>query len=108
MATGSMALQVASNVRLVGQAQDLVLATPPAELSIRARATLAGMGISTPVVDAFLSNHDLSPRHVAIIVASLESLGRIPGQADFLAQANEVDSEIDALLKEKKAELIDG
>jgi hypothetical protein len=108
MATGSMALQVASNVRLVGQAQDLVLATPPAELSIRARATLTGMNISTPVVDAFLSNHDLSPRHVAIIVASLESLGRIPGQEDFLAQANQVDSEIDALLTQQIAELLAG
>jgi hypothetical protein len=95
MATGSIALQVASNVRLVGQAHDLVLATPPAELSIRARATLTGMDIPTPVVDAFLSNHALSQRHVAIIVASLESLGCIPGQADFLAQANHVDSEIE-------------
>src|SRR5262245_12237586 len=108
MATGSIALQVASDVRLVGQAHDLVLATPPAELSKRARETLAGMDISTPAVDAFLSNHALSPRHMAIIVASLESLGRIPGQADFLAQVNQVDSEVDALLKEKKAELIDG
>jgi hypothetical protein len=108
MATGSIALQVASNVRLVGQAHDLVLATPPAELSIRARATLAGMDIPTPVVDAFLSNHALSPRHVAIIVASLESLGRILGQEDFLAQVNAVDSEIDALLAQQMAELLAG
>jgi hypothetical protein len=108
MATGSIALQVASNVRLVGQANDLVLATPPAELSKRGRATLAGLGISTPVVDAFLSNHALSPRHVTIIVASLQSLGNIPGQADFLAQANRVDSEIDALLTQQMAELLAG
>src|SRR5262245_47369843 len=47
MATGAVALQVASNVRLVGQAHDLVLATPPAELSKRAREILAGMGIAT-------------------------------------------------------------
>ena len=108
MATGSIALQVASDVRLVGQAHDLVLATPPAELSKRARETLAGMDIPTPVVDAFLSNHALSPRHVAIIVASLASLGRIPGQTDFLEQANHVDSEIDALLTQQMAELLAG
>src|SRR5262249_40957778 len=101
-------LQVASNVRLVGQAHDLVLATPPAELSMRARATLASMDIPATVVDAFLSNHELSPRHVAIIVASLQSLGRIPGQEDFLAQANQVDSEIDALLTQQMAELLAG
>lgn len=108
LATGSVALQVASNVRLVGQAHDLVLATPPAELSQRARATLSGMDIPATVADAFLSNHALSPRHVAIIVASLESLGDIPGRADFLEQANHVDSEIDALLTQQMAELLAG
>jgi hypothetical protein len=108
MATGALVLQVASNVRLVGQAHDLVLATPPAELSKRARETLAGMDIPTTAIDAFLSNHALSPRHVAIIVASLESLGSIPGRADFLEQANHVDSEIDALLTQQMAELLAG
>lgn len=108
LATGSFALQVASNVRLVGQAHELVLATPPAELSKRARETLAGWGMPAAVTDAFLSNHALSPRHVAIIVASLESLGDIPGRADFLEQANHVDSEIDALLTQQMAELLAG
>lgn len=108
MVTGAVALQLASSVRLVGQAHDLVLATPPAELSRRARETLAGMGIPATLTDAFLGNHALSPRHVAIIVASLASLGDIPGRADFLEQANHVDSELDALLTQQMAELLAG
>lgn len=108
LATGSLALQVASNVRLVGQAHDLVLATPPAELSKRAREALASMGIPATATDAFLSNHALSPRHVAIIVASLASLGDIPGRANFLEEVTRADSEIDALLTQQMAELLAG
>ena len=86
--TGALALQVASNVRMLEQAQNLVVATPPSELSKRNREQLKRLGVSDADVDRFLRNTALSPRHETIITASMTALGHIPGQAGFIKYAS--------------------
>ena len=77
--TGALALQVASNVRLLEQAQNVVAATPPSELSKRNREQLKRLAVPDTVVDRFLRNAALSPRHETIIVASMTALGTYSG-----------------------------
>ncbi len=108
MATGALALQVASNVRVLEQAQNVVAATPPSELSKRNREQLRRLGVAEAVADRFLRNPALSPRHETIIVASMAALGTIPGQAEFVGYAGGADTEDAALLFQQMAELIAG
>jgi hypothetical protein len=77
MATGAVALKAASNVRLLEQARNIVESTPPSELSRRNRELLGQMQIPDAVVDRFLQNRWLSPRHQTIIVASIMALGNV-------------------------------
>ncbi len=104
--TGALALQVASNVRLLEQAQNVVEATPPSELSRRNREQLRLMAVPDAIADRFLRNPALSPRHETIIVASLAALGNIPGRARFVEYAAAADTEDAALLFQQMAELI--
>jgi hypothetical protein len=104
--TGALALQVASNVRLLEQAQNIVEATPPSELSKRNREQLRRMGVPDAIADRFLRNTALSPRHETIIVASMAALGDIPGRAGFIDYAGSADTEDVALLFQQMAELI--
>ena len=106
--TGALALQVASNVRLLEQAQNVVAATPPSELSKRNREQLKRLAVADTVIDRFLRNAALSPRHETIIVASMTALGSIPGQASFIDYASSVDTEDAALMLQQMAELIAG
>jgi hypothetical protein len=108
IATGALALQVASNVRVLEQAQNVVASTPPSELSKRNRGQLQRMDVRDAVADRFLQNKALSPRHETIIVASMGALGHIPGQARFIDYASEADTEDAALLFQQMAELIAG
>jgi hypothetical protein len=107
-ATGAMALQVASNVRLLEQARSIVEATPPSELSKRNRKLLGRMKVSNATASGFLQNRVLSPRHQTIIVASMVVLGDIPGRAQFIARASSADTEDAALLFQRMAELMAG
>jgi hypothetical protein len=107
-ATGSLALRVASDVRLVEQARQLVEATPPSELSKRNRDQLYQMEVPEATANGFLQNRWLSPRHQTVIVASMMALGSIPGRAEFIAYATESDTEDAALLFQQMAELIAG
>jgi hypothetical protein len=104
--TGALVLQVASNVRLLEQAQNVVEATPPSELSKRNRDLLRQMAVPGPIVDRFLRNTALSPRHETIIVASMLALGNVPGRAQFIDYAASADTEDAALLFQQMAELI--
>jgi hypothetical protein len=104
--TGALVLQVASNVRLLEQAQNLVAATPPSELSKRNREQLRRMAVPDPVIDRFLRNTALSPRHETIIVASMAALGAIPGRSRFIEYATGADTEDSALLFQQIAELM--
>jgi hypothetical protein len=106
IATGAIVLQVASNVRLLEQARNVVESTPPSELSIRNRDQLRRMQVPNPVIDGFLQNHMLSPRHQTLIVAGLAALGDIPGRADFIAYATQTKTEDEALLIQQMAELL--
>ena len=108
MVTGALALQVASNVRVLEQAQNVVAATPPSELSKRNRDQLKRLVVPDAVADRFLRNTALSPRHQTIIVASMTALGTIPGQASFIDYASSADTEDTALLFQQMAELIAG
>ncbi len=104
--TGALALQVASNVRLLEQAQNVVEATPPSELSKRNRQHLRRMAVPDAITDRFLRNPALSPRHETIIVACMAALGNIPGRARFIEYAAAADTEDAALLFQQMAELI--
>jgi hypothetical protein len=106
IATGALALQVASNVRLLAQAQNVVVATPPSELSKRNRDLLRRLEVPDPVADRFLRNAALSPRHETIIVASMVALGNVPGQTSFIEYASRADTEDAALMFQQMAELI--
>jgi hypothetical protein len=106
VATGAIALQVASNVRLLEQAQNVVEATPPSELSKRNRDQLRRLGVPDAATDRFLRNAALSPRHETIIVASMVVLGHIPGQSSFIEYASNADTEEAALMFQQMAELI--
>lgn len=108
LATGAVALQVASHVRLIEQARDLVQATPPSELSRRNRDALRRIGVPDAGVNQFLQNKWLSPRHQTVIVASLTALGNIPGRADFVTYANQASNEDEAFLFQQTAELLAG
>lgn len=104
--TGALALQVASNVRLLEQAQNVVESTPPSELSKRNREQLRRMKVPDAIADRFLRNTALSPRHETIIVASMAALGDIQGRAGFIEYAGSADTEDAALLFQQTAELI--
>ena len=106
IATGALALQVASNVRLLEQAQNVVVATPPSELSKRNRDLLRRLEVPDPVADRFLRNAALSPRHETIIVASMVALGNVPGQTSSIEYASRADTEDAALMFQQMAELI--
>jgi hypothetical protein len=106
MATGAVALKAASNVRLLEQARNIVESTPPSELSRRNRDLLGQMQIPDAVVDRFLQNRWLSPRHQTIIVASIMALGNVHGRSQFVDYASEADTEDAALLFQQMAELI--
>ncbi len=106
LVTGALALQVASNVRLLEQAQNLVASTPPSELSKRNREQLRRMEVPEPVADRFLRNPALSPRHETIIVASMAALDAVPGRSRFVEYASSADTEDAALLFQQMAELI--
>jgi hypothetical protein len=106
VATGAVALQVASNVRVLEQAQNVVASTPPSELSKRNRDQLRRLEVRDGVADRFLRNAALSPRHTTIIVASMVALGHIPGQANFIEYASRAETEDAALMFQQMAELI--
>jgi hypothetical protein len=106
MATGAVVLKAASDVRLLEQARNIVESTPPSELSKRNRDLLGQMQIPDAVVDRYLQNRWLSPRHQTIIVASIGALGDVSGRAEFIGYASEADTEDAALLFQQMAELI--
>lgn len=108
LATGALALQVASNVRILEQARNLVESTPPSELSKRNRDLLRHMQVPDATANGFLQNRVLSPRHQTIIVASMTALSDIPGRAQFIAYASGADTEDAALMFQQMAELITG
>lgn len=106
--TGAVVLKAASDVRMLDQARNIVAATPPADLSKRNREALRQMQVQDAVIDRFLNNRALSPRHQTIIVASLMALGDIPGRAHFIAYASGAENEDAALLFQQMAELVVG
>jgi hypothetical protein len=108
MATGAMALQVASSIRVLEQARNVVEATPASELSRQNREQLRRMQVPAPVMDQFLRNRLLSPRHQTVIVTSMVALGQIPGRADFVSYTTQADTEDEALLFQQMAELLAG
>ena len=108
LATGALALQVASNVRMLEQARNLVESTPPSELSKRNRDQLRRMQVPEATSNGLLQNRVLSPRHQTIIVASMMALGGIPGRAQFITYGSGADTEDAALLFQQMAELIAG
>jgi hypothetical protein len=106
LATGAIALRVASDVRLLEQARNIVESTPPSELSKRNRELLHRMQVPDTIANSFLQNRWLSPRHQTIIVASMVALGSDPGRAQFINYTSEAETEDAALLFQQMAELI--
>jgi hypothetical protein len=106
MVTGAAVLQVASGLRTLDQAKNIVNALPASELSRRNREALRQMRVPDPIADRFLANRMLSPRHQTVIVEAMKALHRIPGRAAFIQYAARADSEDGALLFQEMAELI--
>src|SRR5262249_5627930 len=105
MATGAVALKVATDLRLLEQARNIVESTPPSELSKRNRNLLRQMQVSDAVANGFLQNRWLSPRHQTLIVASMMALPGVPGRAQFIGYVSGADTEDAALLFQQMAEL---
>ena len=108
MVTGAAVLQVASGLRNLEQAKNIVNALPPTELSRRNREALRQMRVREQVADRFLQNPLLSPRHQTVIVEAMKTLGGIPGRTAFIQYAGQADSEDAALLFQEMAELLSG
>jgi hypothetical protein len=108
MVTGAAALQVASGLRSLDQAKNIVNALPATELSRRNREALRRMGVPNAAADRFLQNHRLSPRHQTVIVEAMKTLREIPGRGAFIQYAARADSEDAALLFQEMAELLAG
>jgi hypothetical protein len=108
MITGATVLQVASGVRTLETAKNIVNALPASELSRRNREALRQMGASNVVADRFLQNRLLSPRHQTVIVEAMKTLRGIPGRTAFIQYAAQADSEDAALLFQEMSELLAG
>jgi len=108
MVTGAAVLQVASGLRTLDQARNIVNALPPAELSRRNREALRQMRVPDPIANRFLANRMLSPRHQTVVVEAMKTLRGIPGRAAFIQYAARADSEDTALLYQEMAELLAG
>ena len=106
MATGAVVLQVASGVRTLEQAKSIVNALPATELSRSNREALRQMSVPDPVVDRFLENRLLSPRHQTVIVEAMKALRGMSGRSAFIQYAARADSEDAALLFQQMAELL--
>jgi hypothetical protein len=104
--TGAAALQVASGLRTLDQAKNIVNALPATELSRRNREALRQMRVPDSVADRFLQNPLLSPRHQTVIVEAMKTLRGIPGRTAFIQYAARADSEDAALLYQEMAELL--
>jgi hypothetical protein len=70
----------------------LVRDKSPAQLDTINRQQLRRMGVSGPIIDAFLGNSTFSPQDKTIIAGELTSLKGVKGRADFIASAALVDS----------------
>jgi len=108
MVTGATVLQVASDIRALDQAKNIVNALPATELSRRNREALRQMRVPDAVADRFLQNHMLSPRHQTVIVEAMKTLQGVPGRAAFIQCATRADNEDAALLFQEMAELLAG
>jgi hypothetical protein len=108
MVTGAAALQVASGLRSLDQAKNIVNALPATELSRRNRDALLQLRVPDSVTDRFLQNPLLSPRHQTVIVEAMKTLRGIPGRAAFIQYAARADGEDTALLFQEMAELLSG
>lgn len=108
MVTGATVLQVASGVRTLETAKNIVNALPPTELSRRNREALHQMRVPDSVADRFLQNPLLSPRHQTVIVEAMKTLRGIPGRTAFVQYVARADSEDAALLFQEMAELLAG
>lgn len=106
MVTGATVLQVASGLRTLDQAKNLVNSLPATELSRRNREALRQMRVPDAVADRFLANQMLSPRHQTVIVEGMKALGQIPGRSAFIQYAARANSEDAALLYQEMAELL--
>jgi hypothetical protein len=108
MATGAAVLQVASGLRTLDQAKNIVNALPAAELSRRNREALRQMRVPDAIAVGFLANRMLSPRHQTVIVEAMKTLRGVPGRAAFIQYAARADSEDAALLYQEMGELLAG
>ena len=108
MVTGATVLQVASGVRTLETAKNIVNALPATELSRRNREALRQMGVPSSVADRFLQNPLLSPRHQTVIVEGMKVLHGVPGRSAFIEYASRADSEDAALVFQQMAELLAG
>jgi hypothetical protein len=84
----------------------LVRDNSPAQLDTINRETLRLMGVSGPIIEAFLANPMFSPQDKTIIVGELAALRGVKGRDDFVAATAFAEDQGRALFMRYRAQMI--
>jgi hypothetical protein len=106
-ASGPVAAGI-SAASYVQSLNDLIYELSPSELNIRNRETLEAMAVDPSLIDRFLEQKILSPRHKTIIVESLAAMAGATNRGVLLEMAITAESEIAALFFQQVAETMAG
>jgi hypothetical protein len=99
---------VVSMPRLGQQINEFLRAQPPAKVRQIAQERLSGMGVSPSLIQLFLDNPNFTPRHTAVIVASLGRLKGTGNRQAFIRFALKASDEPSANFMMNMAETLGG
>ena len=97
-----IAVSVAGGTDLLNE---VIATTPPSDLRRMNREKLKKMKVSADVIDLFIDNPNLSPRHQTIIVAALESMPKTSNRESFVKFAVLTDTEEVALFAQQVVQM---
>jgi hypothetical protein len=99
---------VVSMPRLGQQINEFLRAQPPAKVRQIAQERLSGMGVSPSLIQLFLDNPNFTPRHTAVIVASLGRLKGTENRQAFIRFSLKASDEPSANFMMNMAETLGG
>ncbi len=99
---------VVSLPRLGQQINEFLRAQPPAKVRQIAQERLSGMGVSPDLIQLFLDNPNFTPRHTAVIVASLGRLKGTENRQAFIRFSLKASDEPSANFMMNMAETLGG
>lgn len=100
--------QAVSLPRLGQQINDFLKEQPPPKIRQVAQERLAGMGVSSDLIDQFLRNPSFTPRHTAVIVANLGEMRGAQNRKVFIRYALQANDEPSANFMMHMAETLRG